>query len=387
MTSVLLVPDLAIEHWPSMDRYALRLLNSLSEERADLTISLGTHIDSLTDASAPHPGSAPTGGADSASPAGGANEIRRYISRYLLYPMRLRRRKADGIHVLDHSYAHVIGTQRSRPTVVTVHDLLPVMTLQRRGQGPKARIRNSLLEWVLRSLRDADGWIVATNWLHTELSKWLGHEDNIHVIPFGVDDAFFSPPGDDRSAARHKFNIPESAFVVLHVGSVGKRKNIGAVVAAVDGLQHTSIDSWLLQVGGEFTSEQTADIASRKLGPRITSVGAAAEVDLRHAYQAADVLLFPSHYEGFGFPVLEAMASGLPVVNSGVGGLTEVSGDAAVIVGGREVEPYVTALTRIAQDDEWRKQLIERGLRRAGEFRWSETARRTATVYEQLAGR
>ena len=229
MTSVLLVPDLAIERWPSMDRYALRLLHGLSEERADITISLGTDIDSLTDASAPHAGTA-----GSASPPGGTNEIRRYIARYLLYPMRLRRRRADVIHVLDHSYAHVIGAQRSRPTVVTVHDLLPVMTLQRRGQGPKARIRDALLEWVLRSLRDADGWIVATNWLRTELSKWLGHEDHIHVIPFGVDDAFFSPPGADRSAARHKFNIPESAFVVLHVGSVGKRKNVGAVVAAVD---------------------------------------------------------------------------------------------------------------------------------------------------------
>jgi glycosyltransferase involved in cell wall biosynthesis len=74
------------------------------------------------------------------------------------------------------------------------------------------------------------------------------------------------------------------------------------------------------------------------------------------------------------------------VVNSGAGGLTEVSGDAAVVVGGREVEPYVTALTRLAEDADWRNELIQRGIRRASTFRWNETARRTAAVYQQLAG-
>ena len=380
------MPDLPIERWPSMDRYALRLIKGLQEECSDLSVSLGTDVDALTALSDPASGGVPPGGTATATHVTDQSEARRYLSRYFLYPLRLRGRSADVVHVLDHSYAHVIGSHRSTPCVVTVHDLLPVITVQRDRGTFRGRVRNSLLQWVLRSLRKADGWIVATEWLRAELSDWLGREDNIHVVPFGVDDAFFEMGNVDRSEARRSFNIPESAFVVLHVGSVGKRKNIGAVIAAVDGLRNSGVASWLLQVGGELAAEQMAEIEARNLGPCLTAVGAAGEAVLRQAYRAADVLLFPSLYEGFGFPVIEAMASGLPVVNSGAGGLTEVSGDAAVVVGGREVEPYVTALTRLAEDADWRNELIQRGIRRASTFRWNETARRTAAVYQQLAG-
>jgi glycosyltransferase involved in cell wall biosynthesis len=113
-------------------------------------------------------------------------------------------------------------------------------------------------------------------------------------------------------------------------------------------------------------------------------VGEATEAELRAGYRAADVLLFPSHYEGFGFPVLEAMASGLPVVTSGAGGLAEVAGDAAIVVGGREVEPYVVALRRLVTNTSWREQLVRRGLERAKRFRWVETARKTAELYRSL---
>jgi alpha-1,3-rhamnosyl/mannosyltransferase len=249
----------------------------------------------------------------------------------------------------------------------------------------RERMRNRLLERVLKALRTADAWIVATEWLRGELGQWLGHDERIHVIPYGVDDAFFTPPVATRADTRRRLGIPDGAFVVLHVGTVGPRKNVPAVMAAVRGLRQGGMDAWLLQVGGAFSSEQEHDLATQGIKDVTRNVSEAAEPELRAAYRAADVLLFPSHYEGFGFPVLEAMASGLPVVTSGAGGLAEVAGDAAVVVGGRETGPYVMALRRLAGNVLWRDQLVRRGIERARRFRWVEAARKTAEVYRALA--
>jgi glycosyltransferase involved in cell wall biosynthesis len=164
------------------------------------------------------------------------------------------------------------------------------------------------------------------------------------------------------------------------------RKNIPAVIAAVAGLRAQRLDAWLLQLGGRFTPEQRRDLAAAGLEPFTRFVPEAPERELRAGYRAADVLLFPSHYEGFGFPVLEAMACGTPVVTSGAGGLAEVAGDAAVVVGGRESGPYVEALRQIATRADWRERLVSRGLERARRFTWHDAARRTAEVYRDVAG-
>ncbi len=370
-----------------MDRYASRLALHLKRLATDLEIALAGEIGELTveqprsDAGAlsSHPSPFPM------LPAPGVHETRRYLSRYWAYPLRLRWMRADVTHVLDHSYAHLLlGRQHGRK-VVTVHDLLPVMVVQRGAATLRDRLKNRLLERVLRGLRQADAWIVSTEWLRGELAAWLGHSDRIHVIPYGVDDAFFHPPATTREETRARMGIPLKAYVVLHVGSVAPRKNIPAVIAAVHGLRASGMDAWLLQAGGHFTDEQRKDLATYGLERYSRQIVDAAEVDLRAAYRAADVLLFPSHYEGFGFPVLEAMASGLPAVTSGAGGLAEVAGDAAVVVGGREAEPYVTALKRLAGNARWREQLVTRGRERARRFRWVEAARRTAEVYRSLA--
>jgi glycosyltransferase involved in cell wall biosynthesis len=378
MPRVLIVPDLPAEHWPSMDRYALRLVDGLAEEAPGVDVTLASPISPLT-AETDEISRAAAGESDT-------GEVRRYLARYWSYPRRVGRHRADLVHVLDHSYAHTLSKLKTVPSLVTVHDLLPVITLQRRSSGWRDTIRNRLLEWVLDQLRRASGWIVATEWLRGELAEWLGHDERIHVVPYGVDEAYLQNPVQDRSEIRRRLEIPESAFVVLHVGSVGPRKNIGTVVATVDALRQEGIEAWLLQVGGTFTSEQMADIASCHLQSSMTALGATEESGLRQAYRAADVLLFPSHYEGFGLPVLEAMASELPAVNSGAGGLTELSGDAAVVVGGREVEPYVQAVAEIASNESHRAELVQRGVEQARKFRWAETARKTAAVYGEYVG-
>ena len=108
------------------------------------------------------------------------------------------------------------------------------------------------------------------------------------------------------------------------------------------------------------------------------------ESTLRRAYRAADVLLFPSLYEGFGYPVIEAFASGLPVVTSGAGGLKEVGGDAVVVVEGRDPAAYVEALESLSDDALRREELIEHGRARARTFTWQRTAEQTADVYRSL---
>ena len=150
---------------------------------------------------------------------------------------------------------------------------------------------------------------------------------------------------------RADWHIPQDAFVVLHVGSTVDRKNVPLVIDIVARLRNDA-DTYLLQVGGKFSGEQEQLIDRLRLRGAVRSLRSADEAVLRRAYRAADVLLFPSLYEGFGFPVLEAFASELPVVASGAGGLKEVAGDAAVIVEGRDPATYVEAIEDLSSDSD-----------------------------------
>src|SRR3989454_7121289 len=202
-------------------------------------------------------------------------------------------------------------------------------------------------------------------------------------ISFGVDRAFFSEAPGARARGRADWRIPESAFVVLHVGSTVERKNVPLVIQTVARLRNEA-DAYLLQVGGRFTGDQEQQIERLGLRRYVRSLPAADETTLRRAYRAADVLLFPSLYEGFGYPVIEAFASGLPVVTSGAGGLKEVGGDASVVVEGRDPTAYVQALEALSDDPAHMELLIARGRVRAREFSWQKTAERTAEAYRKL---
>ncbi|PYO92226.1 MAG: hypothetical protein DMD62_13785 [Gemmatimonadetes bacterium] len=311
-----------------------------------------------------------------------------WAARYYFYPWRVKReaKRADLVHVLDHSYAHMIEKAGRCPVVVTVHDLMPVVVLRNPTEnwreGWREGVRTRFLRQALKALRQADSYIVGTEWLKHELATWLGNDKNIFVVPFGVDRSFFGESTVARERGRRDWRIPEDAFTILHVGSTVDRKNVPLVIHTLARLrQHT--DAYLLQVGGRFTVEQEQLIERLDLRSAVRSAASADETVLRRAYRTADVLLFPSLYEGFGFPVLEAFASGLPVVTSGAGALKEVAAGAAVVVEGRDPADYVHALERLDDSDE-RDELIEKGWARARQFTWQKTAQLTAEVYKPL---
>src|SRR5216683_2811702 len=402
MSSVLLVPDLPLERWASMDRYAHRLHDWFESSDFGFQVRLAAHIGALTRDSVGRRGA--TGERRSGrgkafvrwwtQPVDPSRLIlpgpfhgpQQWAARYYFYPWRVKReaKRVDLVHVLDHSYAHMIETAGRRPVVVTVHDLMPVVVLRSPTDGWREGVRNRFLRQALKALRQADCYIVGTEWLKRELATWLGDERNIHVVPFGVDRAFFGESAVARERGRREWRIPDDAFVVLHVGSTVDRKNVPLVIQTVARLRQQT-DVYLLQVGGRFSAEQEQLIERLDVRRAVRSVASADDTTLRRAYRAADVLLFPSLYEGFGFPVLEAFASGLPVVTSGAGGLKEVAGDAALVVEGRDPAAYVHAVEQLDDPDE-REELIHRGWERARQFTWQRMAEQTAEVYRRLLG-
>jgi len=403
MPSVLLVPDLPLERWASMDKYAHRLHDWLESGEFGLNVRLAAHIGALTRDSVGRRGASAEQRSDRrkafvrwwTQPVDPSRVIlpgpfhgpQQWAARYYFYPWRVKReaKRVEVVHVLDHSYAHMIETAGRCPVVVTVHDLMPVVVLRSPsgGGGWREGVRNRFLRQALKALRQADSYIVGTEWLKRELATWLGDEKNIHVVPFGVDRAFFGESAVARERGRSEWRIPEDAFVVLHVGSTVDRKNVPLVIQTVARLRQQT-DAYLLQVGGRFTPEQEQLIDRLDMRSAVRSISSADETALRRAYRTADVLLFPSLYEGFGFPVLEAFASGLPVVTSGAGGLKEVAGDAAIVVEGRDPGAYVHALERLSEDSDEREELIQRGWARARQFTWQKTAALTAAVYKPL---
>src|SRR6267378_4452142 len=404
MPSVLLVPDLPLERWASMDKYAHRLHDWLESGEFGLNVRLAAHIGALTRDSVGRRGASAEQRSDRrkafvrwwTQPVDPSRVIlpgpfhgpQQWAARYYFYPWRVKReaKRVEVVHVLDHSYAHIIETTGRYPVVVTVHDLIPVVVLRSAsgGGGWREGVRNRFLRQALKALRQADSYIVGTEWLKRELATWLGDEKNIHVVPFGVDRAFFGESAVARERGRSEWRIPEDAFVVLHVGSTVDRKNVPLVIQTVARLRQQT-DAYLLQVGGRFTPEQEQLIDRLDMRSAVRSISSADETALRRAYRTADVLLFPSLYEGFGFPVLEAFASGLPVVTSGAGGLKEVAGDAALVVEGRDPAAYVHAVEQLDDPDE-REDMIEKGWARARQFTWQRMAEQTAEVYRRLLG-
>src|SRR5439155_728829 len=140
-------------------------------------------------------------------------------------------------------------------------------------------IRNRFLKGTLKALRQADRYIVGTEWLKRELATWLGDDRHIRVVPFGVDRAFFTESPRARERGRADWRIPEEAFVVLHVGSTVDRKNVPLVIETVARLR-ADADTYLLQVGGKFSGEQEQLIDRLGVRAAVRSIRSADEAVL-----------------------------------------------------------------------------------------------------------
>jgi len=266
------------------------------------------------------------------------------------YPRRLARVTADVLHCTTY-----YGPLHPRtPTVVTVHDLAVWRHPEAFGRWTRAYVPR-VVPHVVGAARSV---IAVSEFTAAELERMLRvRRERIRVVPNGVEAAF--TPGGPRADGDY----------VLAVGTLEPRKNLAAAVAAADRL---GVE---LRVAG---AQGWGRVDIRRT--HVTWVGHVDDDELARLYRGARCLVYPSLYEGFGIPILEAMACGTPVVTSRGGATEEVAGGAAVLVDPLDPADVAAGMDRAAGAHEYLRAC---GLERARRFTWDETARRTQAVYEE----
>jgi glycosyltransferase involved in cell wall biosynthesis len=315
-------------------------------------------------------------------------KLAKYCYKYILYPLRLRRENADIYHIIDHSYGHLVLDLKKlkKQVVVTCHDLVNFIypnNLASRAAFPLA----SMLAWKLatQGLQAADHVLVDSICTANDIIRFLRFEqDSVSVVPLAVDCQFQPLSEREKLSFRNAYSISPNTTCIVHIGTVEQRKNIPTILRVVGFLRDSGVPVHFWKVGESFSDVQASLIKELGIEDIVTYLGRSDKSTLIQIYNAADVLLSPSLYEGFGLTILEAMRCGTPVISSNTSALPEVAGDAAVLVDPLDVHSIAEAIMRIRDDAAYREQLICKGLGRANHFSWASVAGQAAEIYKQV---
>lgn len=306
------------------------------------------------------------------------NRALRVAWEQTLLPLKLKEHKVD----VYHGPAFAAPLWKTCPQVVSIHD----MTVHLFPERHSVHTRWYLRYLVPAMLKASDGVITVSESAKADILNFgKVKNDKICVIPLGVDEKF-RQIRDERSLAmiRKKYGL-ERDFL-LFVGMIEPRKNLENLVDAflADFLPQ-QCDLVLAGSLGWGYSELLQKIAASNNKDCIRTPGYVDDTDLPALYSAAAAFVYPSFYEGFGLPILEAMACGTPVITSSVSSLPEVAGDAALLVDPSDAKALASALQRIVKDSSLRQDLSRRGRQRSSLFTWDQSAEKTLAVYRRVA--
>ena len=351
----------ATDHFPGIGRYVVNLARAMTRVAPDLPLALladpGVRSTRLTLPELPQV-------ACSASPFS--------VRQQWAVPRALRRAGAT----LYHSPYYLMPYRPGVPTVLTCYDVIPWLFPAYFSAHERLifRLAHGL------ALHAASVVLAISQSTHDDLVRCFGVSPaKVVVTPLAADERFRPQTPEAVVRVRRAYGLPEE--YVLYLGTNKPHKNLTRLVRAWATAR--SADTCLV-IAGHWDARypEARQVAEQSgLTDRVRFVGPVADDDLPALYSGARCFVFPSLYEGFGLPLLEAMACGTPVACSNVSSLPEVASDAALLFDPLDVESMADALARLLRDADLRADLRERGLRRAPQFNWEFTARLTQRAY------
>lgn len=300
------------------------------------------------------------------------------ISHFLRLPFDRIYGSPDIVHATDHLLPHLRAA-----SVFTLHDLIFEIFPEHHK-----RYNYIFLKLMMpRFLRAAQQIICVSEHSKRDAVRLYGIDSSKITVIYNAVDARYQVATDHvrLAAVRQHYDLPES--FILHVGTIEPRKNLGRLLEAFGALKRErefqALKLVLVGKKGWLYEPFFEQLAASGLESEVIFPGFVAEADLPTIFQLATLFVYPSVYEGFGLPPLEALASGTPVVCSNASSLPEVVGDAGLLVPPDDTHALTAALRRVLSDPDLQHQLRHLGPLQAAKFTWAEAARQTMAVYEK----
>ena len=287
--------------------------------------------------------------------------------------------KEDNIkHITSQELAYVLNSVKLENTIVTCYDLIP---------WAYDKNRSSIWKENMKGLRLADCIITISEFSKNEIVKYLDYpEEKIKIVYPAVDHSIYYENRNKKILG--KLNISNEEKVVLYVGSEMPRQNVPVLIKAFAELKKKFPDMKLVKIGESQNHRAHENILKLindlHLQEDVIFAGYVPEEDMPKWYNAADILVYPCAYAGFGLPPLEAMACGTPVITSNTTSLPEVVGDAGIMIDPQDVDLMADKMYGILINDGLRYDLVKKGIGRAKIFNWDKSAKKTFKIYADL---
>lgn len=310
---------------------------------------------------------------------------------FFINPLRIPK-TYDVYHIMTQTLGRL--SRFIHPSIITVHDIYPLKAslteptmygdLKSLPYGNKiiSAAYHTFVRESIKSVKYADVIITPSSYTKKEMISLLHiNPHKIQVVPHGIRHELFKPR--DKTKIRKKFNLPLNKKIILHVGSENPRKNIPTLIEAFAKLHKDGDHDTILVRVGETRVTTHKLISAHHLEKSVLEFGLRDQSDLCFLYNAADVLVFPSLYEGFGLPLIEAMASGCPVIAADRTSLPEVLGDAGILCDPLNSDELADAMKRLLDDKELRQKFSQKGLRRAAMYSWDRVVKETVQIFKK----